>query len=404
PRRAGGAQEAFRVHRRRAGDGPDAGNRVRGGPQDQRALTQEDDRIPRGGQAAGAADRQGRTLRQRHPHRALPVDQQGRHRRRLHADGARTRRGEMTLAVRTQLANEDLLPVAPDRRTWNWWHIASLWIGMAICIPTYTLASGLMASGWTWQAAVGAVTLGNVVVLIPIALNSHAGTRYGIPFPVLARASFGVLGANLPALLRGLVACGWFGIQTWIGGWAIYKLIEVMWPGIATLPQLLPAFVGLNTGEFLCFMVFWAMNVWIVLRGMDSIKFLETWGSPFLLAVGAALFILAWVRAGSLSVMLQNPSIGPSAHPPVGSVCAAGAPRWAADDHPLAGGAQHRDPHDEHRRQHRRTGDRLLEPRAAQDHLQAGGDDHGCHRHSHDAVAALQRRRRLHFHVADRIR
>jgi len=208
----------------------------------------------------------------------------------------------------TQLANADLLPVPPERRTWNWWHIASLWIGMAICIPTYTLASGLMASGWTWQAAVGAVILGNVVVLVPIALNSYAGTRYGIPFPVLARASFGVLGANIPALLRALVACGWFGIQTWIGGWAIYKLIEVIWPGIGTLPQLLPAFVGLNTGEFVCFMLFWAMNVWIVLRGMDSIKFLETWGSPFLLAVGAALFIWAAVRAGGLGPMLQNPS------------------------------------------------------------------------------------------------
>ena len=216
----------------------------------------------------------------------------------------------MTVPARTRLANEDLLPVAPERRTWTWWHIASLWIGMAICIPTYTLASGLMASGWTWQAAVGAVILGNVVVLVPIALNSHAGTRYGIPFPVLARASFGVLGANIPALLRGLVACGWFGIQTWIGGWAIYKLIEVIWPGIATLPQMLPAFVGLNTGEFLCFMAFWAMNVWIVLRGMDSIKFLETWGSPFLLAVGAALFVWAWARAGGLGPMLENPTAG----------------------------------------------------------------------------------------------
>ncbi len=214
----------------------------------------------------------------------------------------------MTLPARTPLANEDLLPVSPERRTWNWWHIASLWIGMAICIPTYTLASGLVDQGWTWQAAVGAVVLGNCVVLLPIALNSHAGTRYGIPFPVLARASFGVLGANVPAILRGLVACGWFGIQTWIGGWAIYKLIEVMWPGIATLPQLLPAFVGLNTGEFLCFMVFWAMNVWIVLRGMDSIKFLETWGSPFLLAVGVALFVWAAVRAGGLGPMLENPS------------------------------------------------------------------------------------------------
>jgi NCS1 family nucleobase:cation symporter-1 len=213
----------------------------------------------------------------------------------------------MTLPARTQLANEDLLPVSPDRRTWNWWHIASLWIGMAICIPTYTLASGLVDQGWTWQAAVGAVVLGNVVVLLPIALNSHAGTRYGIPFPVLARASFGLLGANIPAILRGLVACGWFGIQTWIGGWAIYKLFEAIWPGIATLPQILPAFVGLNTGEFLCFMLFWGMNVWIVLRGMDSIKFLETWGSPFLLAVGAALFIWAWVGSGGLGPMLRNP-------------------------------------------------------------------------------------------------
>ena len=208
------------------------------------------------------------------------------------------------------LANADLLPVAEDRRTWNWWHIASLWIGMAICIPTYTLASGLIAQGWTWQAAVGAVILGNVVVLVPIALNSHAGTRYGIPFPVLARSSFGVLGANIPALLRGLVACGWFGIQTWIGGWAIYKLIEVMWPRITTLPHILPAFVGLNTGEFLCFLLFWAMNVWIVLRGMDSIKFLETWGSPFLLAVGVALFAWALVRAGGLGPMLENPTVG----------------------------------------------------------------------------------------------
>ena len=223
------------------------------------------------------------------------------------------------------LANADLLPVPQDRRTWNWWHIAALWIGMAICIPTYTLASGLVDQGWTWQAAVGAVILGNVVVLLPIALNSHAGTRYGIPFPVLARSSFGVLGANIPAILRGLVACGWFGIQTWIGGWAIYKLFEAIWPGIATLPQILPVFVGLNTGEFLCFMLFWAMNVWIVLRGMDSIKFLETWGSPFLLAVGAALFIWAWVRSGSLATMLANPpTAAPSGRPAVATVFGAG--------------------------------------------------------------------------------
>lgn len=209
------------------------------------------------------------------------------------------------------LSNRDLLPVRRSLRTWNWWNIAALWIGMSICIPTYTLASSLVDRGWTWQAAVGAIVLGNIVVLIPIALNSHAGTRYGIPFPVLCRAAFGVLGANVPAVLRALVACGWFGIQTWIGGWALYKLIEVVWPGIATLPAILPAFVGLNTGEFVCFMAFWAVNVAVVLRGMESIRFLESWGSPFLLAVGVALFVWAWRKAGGLEPMLENPSPAP---------------------------------------------------------------------------------------------
>jgi NCS1 family nucleobase:cation symporter-1 len=155
---------------------------------------------------------------------------------------------------------------------------------------------------------VGAVVLGNAIVLVPIALNSHAGTKYGVPFPVLVRSSFGVRGAQVPALLRAIVACGWFGIQTWIGGWAIYKLVEALWPGVALLPQVLPEPLGLKTGEAACFLLFWAMNVWIVLRGMDSIKVLETWGSPFLLAVGAALFVWALVRSGGLGPMLSDPA------------------------------------------------------------------------------------------------
>jgi len=213
------------------------------------------------------------------------------------------------------LINPDLAPVGPERRTWNWWHIASLWIGMAICIPTYTLASSLVDRGWSWQAAVASVIVGNFVVLIPMVLNSHAGTKYGIPFPVLARSAFGVRGANVPAILRAVVACGWFGIQTWIGGWAIYKLLEVIWPAIAGLPRVLPDWVGLGTGEALCFLFFWAINVWIVLKGMDSIKLLETWGSPFLLAIGAALLIWAYVRAGGWAPMLTNtptPAGGPT--------------------------------------------------------------------------------------------
>ena len=210
------------------------------------------------------------------------------------------------------LTNPDLAPVEPERRTWNWWHIASLWIGMAICIPTYTLASSLVERGWSWQAAVGSVVLGNIIVLLPIALNSHAGTRYGIPFPVMARAAFGVRGAHIPSLLRAVVACGWFGIQTWIGGWAIFKLLEAIWPGIARLPGILPSWIGLGTGEALCFLAFWAIQVWIVLRGMESIKILETWGSPFLLAVGAALLIWAYVRAGGWGPMLSNPTPTPT--------------------------------------------------------------------------------------------
>ena len=211
------------------------------------------------------------------------------------------------------LTNPDLAPVDPERRTWTWWHIASLWIGMAICIPTYTLASSLVDRGWSWQAAVLSVVVGNLVVLVPMILNSHAGTKYGIPFPVLARSAFGVIGANVPALLRAIVACGWFGIQTWIGGWAIFKLLEVLWPGIATLPQIFPGWVGLGTGEAICFMLFWAINVWIVLRGMESIKLLETWGSPFLLAIGIALLAWAFVRAGGWAPLLTDNAAGAAA-------------------------------------------------------------------------------------------
>src|SRR5256712_6439416 len=214
----------------------------------------------------------------------------------------------MTLLARTPLANEDLLPVSPDRRTWNWWHIASLWIGRAISIPTYTLASGLVDQGWTWQAAVGAVVLGNIVVLVPIALNSYAGTKYGIPFPVLARASFGVLGANIPAMLRALVACGWFGIQTWIGGEAIYQLALTISRNAIPLPQIMPSFVGITTGQFVAFMIFWLINVYFIWNGTESIKWMETLAAPFLIITGLALLGWAYWRAGGWGPILSRPS------------------------------------------------------------------------------------------------
>src|SRR6202789_924915 len=130
------------------------------------------------------------------------------------------------------LFNEDLAPVPASRRTWGLYNYASLWVAMSVCIPTYMLASGLIAGGMNWWQAVGTILLGNLVVLVPMLLNAHAGAKYGIPFPVLVRASFGVRGANVPAVLRALVACGWFGIQSWIGGQAIFSMLRILWPSL----------------------------------------------------------------------------------------------------------------------------------------------------------------------------
>jgi len=204
------------------------------------------------------------------------------------------------------LINDDLAPTPVDRRTWTARDIASLWIGMVACVPTYMLAGGLVDLGMSWWQAVLTVTLGNVLVLLPMMATAHPGTRYGISFPVLARASFGVLGANVPALLRGLVACGWFGIQTWIGGSAIYQLVGALrggWGERADLPLL-----GINAIEALCFLLFWGIQVAVLWRGIESIKVLEVWAAPFLIAMGLVLLGWAWVRADGFGPMLSAPS------------------------------------------------------------------------------------------------
>ncbi len=172
------------------------------------------------------------------------------------------------------LYNKDLAPVSPERRTWGTYTYAALWISMSVNIPTYMLASGMIAGGMNWKQALFTVFLGNVLVLIPMLLNAHAGTRYGIPFPVFARASFGVLGANVPAVLRALVACGWFGIQTWIGGEAINAMLIALAPG----------WQHFHYGPAVCFGFFWLLNVLVILRGIETIRFLQGVSAPFLLA------------------------------------------------------------------------------------------------------------------------
>ena len=172
-----------------------------------------------------------------------------------------TREGAMPGKLESsQLYNPDLAPVNPERRTWTLWNIAALWVGMAVCIPTYQLASGLISQGMNWWQAVLTILLGNVIVLIPMTLNAHPGTAYGIPFPVLLRCSFGTYGSNIPALMRGAVACGWFGIQTWIGGSAIYSVLALI-VGFNPAEKQNIAGLGISPGELAAFAAFWAINV-----------------------------------------------------------------------------------------------------------------------------------------------
>ncbi len=188
------------------------------------------------------------------------------------------------------LYNEDLAPVPVQRRTWTTYNYCALWIGMAHNIPTYLLASGLIALGMAWYQAVITIALGNLIVLIPMLLNSHGGTKYGIPYPVLARASFGVFGANLPALLRAFIACGWFGIQSWIGGEAVYTLAGALFGSTWTNA---PAFIGNPWTLWLSFAIFWVIQMAIILRGMNTLRRFENWAAPFVLIVG--VFLLIWM-------------------------------------------------------------------------------------------------------------
>jgi NCS1 family nucleobase:cation symporter-1 len=198
----------------------------------------------------------------------------------------------------SSLYNKDLAPVPSERRTWRTYNYAALWISMSVNIPTYMLASGMIAGGMNWKQALFTVFLGNVLVLIPMLLNAHAGAQYGIPFPIFARASFGVLGANVPAILRALVACGWFGIQTWIGGEAINAMIVA----------LAPAWANFRYGAAVCFFFFWLLNVLVILRGIETIRFLQGISAPFLLLIGFALLLWARQKAGGFGPMLATPS------------------------------------------------------------------------------------------------
>jgi nucleobase:cation symporter-1, NCS1 family len=220
------------------------------------------------------------------------------------ADG-RVELTDYSIIEHSPLYNHDLAPVSAENRTWTTYNYAALWMGMSACIPTYMLSSGLIASGMNWWQALFTIMLGNIIVLIPILLNSHPGTKYGIPFPVFARASYGNIGSNLPALMRAIVACGWFGIQAWIGGQALDVLFKTAVPGWHTL---LGGPIGdYTTTEWLSFALFWSLNVLIIFKGMDLLRKVENFAAPFVMFMTALLLVWAMNRAHGLGPMLHNP-------------------------------------------------------------------------------------------------
>src|SRR5919199_274289 len=193
-------------------------------------------------------------------------------------------------AMASRLYNEDLAPTGPEQRTWTTYNMAALWIGMSVVITTYLLASSLMSAGMNWWQALFTIALGNLIVLIPMLLNGHAGTKYGVPFPVFVRASFGVRGANFAAIARALVACGWFGIQTWIGGPAVDALAAAVWSGWANVPG----------HAFIAFFVFWVIQVLIILRGIEGIKWFESYSAPLLIGGSIALLVWGFMAGGGI--------------------------------------------------------------------------------------------------------
>ncbi len=211
----------------------------------------------------------------------------------------------------SSLHNDDLAPVPVAKRTWTTYNYLALWVGMAHNVATWTLAAGLIALGMAWYQAILTIMVANILVLIPMLANSHAGTKYGIPFPVFARASFGVFGANLPALIRAGVACGWFGIQTWIGGGAIFVLVgEVLgdsWLKASTISIGFGDFAAQPWTMWLSFLIFWGFNIFIIIRGMDTIRRFENWAAPFVMVVAIILLIWMAIAAGGFGPIVNEP-------------------------------------------------------------------------------------------------
>ena len=198
----------------------------------------------------------------------------------------------------SEFYSEDLAPVPKSQRTWTKWDLAAIWVGMAVCIPTYLLASYMIVDGMSWVETLVIITVANLIITIPMVLNGHAGVKYGVPFPVIGRSSFGMHGIHVASIVRAIVACGWFGIQTWIGGLAFYAIYCAL--------TGTPAATGLTTGKFVGFGIFWLINIYFIWQGIEHIKFLERYAAPILILIGVILIGWGAREAGGFGIVLQQ--------------------------------------------------------------------------------------------------
>ena len=207
------------------------------------------------------------------------------------------------------LYSEDLAPVPVNKRTWTKWNLAAIWVGMAVCIPTYLLASYMIKTGLSWIEALIIIGVANLIITVPMVLNGHAGVKYGVPFPVIGRSSFGIKGIHIPSVIRGIVACGWFGVNTWLGGMAIYSIFIAISGGEAAM--------GLSIGQFVCFGIFWFINIFFIWKGTESIKWLEEYSAPILIVMGLVLIGWGYSNAGGFGIVLEQ---GKQLEMPVGEI------------------------------------------------------------------------------------
>lgn len=199
---------------------------------------------------------------------------------------------------KSPLYSKDLAPVPVNKRTWTKWNLAAIWVGMAVCIPTYLLASYMIKTGLNWYEALIIIGLANLIITVPMVLNGHAGVKYGVPFPVIGRAAFGTKGIHIASVTRGIIACGWFGVQTWIGGLAIYAIFNAV---TGTTGEL-----GLSVGKFVGFGIFWIINMYFIWKGTESIKWLETYSAPILIVMGLGLIYWSYAKAEGFSIVLEQ--------------------------------------------------------------------------------------------------